>query len=283
MEPLTIQTPLSESKRELPVAEQGFAFHYAAEYYDRGWSVIPLTGKRPSLISWRQYQSERASLDQLRRWFCKGRANVGIATGLVSGLVVVDCDTPVDTNYWRQHYPPSPLVVSTGGGGAHIYYRHPAGETIGNRVRLLSRQIDLRGEGGYVVAPPSQHPSGGFYQWESAGHYRLDDVPYFSADWIRAESDSVLPSRASRSAVLQPRTYIRSIQAISGQGGHNQTFRAACVLRDAGLSPEEALCEMVLWNETNAVPPWSTRELLHKVQSAFQAPATNHGKESTHE
>lgn len=76
--------------------------------------------------------------------------------------------------------------------------------------------------------------------------------------------------------IRRPRSYIRTIHAISGQHGHNQTFRAACKLRDAGLTPEEALCELVIWNRTNATPPWSVQELLHKVQSAYQPRGNRH-------
>lgn len=162
------------------------------------------------------------------------------------------------------------MAVLTGGGGAHFYYRYPEGETIGNRTGLFSRRIDLRGEGGYVVAPPSKHPNGTRYQWLSAGDYQLESLPFFSPEWYLEKKPQAKARTPSRS-VKRPANYIRSIRAVSGEGGHNQTFRAACVLRDAGLSPEEALCELMLWNETHASPPWSPHELLHKVQSAYHA------------
>lgn len=62
--------------------------------------------------------------------------------------------------------------------------------------------------------------------------------------------------------------YIAHIRAISGQGGHNATFRAACKLRDSGLGEAEALAALVEWNETNAQPKWTVKELLHKVDDA---------------
>lgn len=262
-----INTDLSSGEVTLTTPARNFSYHFAAEYFDRGWSVIPLTGKRPALSSWREFQTKRASLDQVREWFGESSANMGIVTGRLSELVVVDCDSAKDAEYWRQTFPKTPLAVRTGGGGTHFYYRYPADETIGNRAGLLSRRIDLRAEGGYVAAPPSLHPSGSDYQWLSGSDYRLSDMPYFSPEWI-------IDKNASRSAVRSvehPRSYIRSIRAISGKGGHNQTFRAACILRDAGLTPEESLYELILWNETHASPPWSARELLHKVQSAFQS------------
>ena len=63
--------------------------------------------------------------------------------------------------------------------------------------------------------------------------------------------------------------YIRRIHAKAGEGGHNATFRAACKLRDAGLSEEEALCVLTDWNETNASPPWSAADLVHKIRSVY--------------
>jgi len=65
--------------------------------------------------------------------------------------------------------------------------------------------------------------------------------------------------------------YIAKIRAVSGNGGHNVTFRAACCLRDAGMDEAEALLTMLQWNKTNAEPRWSDLELLHKVRDAMAA------------
>lgn len=239
----------------------------ACNYVEHGWSILPLHGKRPALPSWREYQSQIASVDQLQDWFCDPTRNVGIVTGRVSGLVVVDCDTTSDASFWRSQFPKTPMVVRTGGGGSHFYYRYPLSQDISNRAGLLNRRIDLRAEGGYVVAPPSRHPLGDYYRWEEEG-ISLNAIPEFSHDWIIGKSRSTMPS--GRATVQHPRSYIRTIHAVSGQQGHNHTFRAACKLRDAGLTPEEALCELIEWNATNASPPWTVRELLHKVQSAYR-------------
>jgi hypothetical protein len=64
---------------------------------------------------------------------------------------------------------------------------------------------------------------------------------------------------------------IRRIHANAGEGGHNATFRAACNLRAAGLSEDEALRVLSDWNETNASPPWSAADLIHKIRSAFDS------------
>lgn len=248
-------------------------FHFAAEYVDRGWSVIPLCGKQPAIASWLEYRSRRPTYDELQTWFGQSHGqdhNVGIITGRLSELVVIDCDRPEAIESWRQAAPSSPLVVRTGGGGAHIYYRMPKDDIVGNRVRVGGQALDVRGEGGYVVAPPSRHASGLLYEWTAPySDYSLDDLPRFDATWLARE-----PRRERRAAaehrVQHASAYIRKIVAVAGQRGHDQTYKAACILREAGLKPEEALAELVAWNETNAQPPWSLRELLHKVQSAYQ-------------
>ena len=240
----------------------------AVDYHARGWSVIPLRGKRPSIASWSQYQHHHPTTSDLRRWFSITDTNLGIITGRLSGLVVVDCDTWQDAQFWEQQFPPTPLRSSTGGGGVHYYYRYPKVYEVRNRVGLWARRIDLRGDGGYVVAPPSTHPNGNTYSWQENREATFDGVPVFSPFWIANDDSGLHESQTTRS-VRFPTSYLRTIRAVSGERGHDATFRAACILRDAGMTPEESLCELAIWNQSNADPPWSMRELLHKVQSAF--------------
>lgn len=247
----------------------GYAFHFASEYRERGWSVIPLQGKKPVLRSWKEFQSRRAAEAELRNWFSGSHndTNIGIVTGPVSGLVVVDCDTPQDVEFWTKKHPLSPLTVETGGGGLHVYYQMPS-VPVTNHAKILGRSIDIRGEGGYVVGPPSRHPqTGKAYAWQCNGDFSLECVPTFDCAWLGLDQDTTSDRCAVK--IKNGPSYIRTITAVSGEGGHNATFRAAYRLRDAGLSPEEALVELLAWNETNAEPPWSARELLHKVQSVY--------------
>lgn len=245
-------------------------FHDASEYLDRGWNVLPLHGKRPALVSWKELQNRRVSHDEVRNWFKDADINVGIITGAISRLIVIDCDTPTEVSYWRDHFPATPLVVRTGRGGAHFYYQTHPSLAIGNRVRIFGRAIDIRGDGGYVVAPPSRHPNGTFYAWEPMRGYCLDEVPHADPRWAAREDVTNAVRPPLHQAIQAPRAYIRQIRAVAGQRGHDRTFRVACILRDAGLSPEETLAELLCWNETNADPRWSPHELLHKVESVFK-------------
>lgn len=110
--------------------------------------------------------------DKIRKWWKKWpAANIGIATGEGSGVDVLDLDcaaaiadnglavlTNLEAVYGQVFAP----TVVTGGGGQHLYFRHEPG--VQNRAKMLPG-IDVRGDGGYVVAPPSAHKSGQPYAW----------------------------------------------------------------------------------------------------------------------
>lgn len=246
----------------------------AAELFlARNWSIIPLSGKRPALTSWKEFQTRRATPREVADWFSPRRlgvTGVGIVTGRLSRLVVVDCDTTVDAQHWQERFPPSPLVAFTGGGGTHFYYAMPADQEVRNRAGVFHRKIDVRGEGGYATAPPSCHPNGMPYRWATGESHPL---PPFDPAWVaHAISPLALPATHAALNCRNVAAYIMQIEAISGQGGHNATYRVACRLRDAGLSPDDALSLLGCWNETNAIPPWSEAELAHKIRSAYQSP-----------
>ncbi len=138
----------------------------ALDYASRGWSVIPLRpkDKRPLLREWKEYQSRRATEIEIREWWARNpAANVGVIAGAVSGLVVLDVDGKNGHESLKSlpgvEHDKAPVVVT--GKGFHAYYRHPGG-TVSNRAGMLPG-LDLRGDGGYVVAPPSVHPSGRVY------------------------------------------------------------------------------------------------------------------------
>jgi hypothetical protein len=158
----------------------------ARAYAARGWSVIPVQprGKRP-IVAWREFQQRIAGEDEIARWFGHWPdANVAIVTGRISGIVVVDVDTrhggpdSVADAERRHGRLPATVESATGGGGRHLYYAHP-GTPMANRVAMLPG-VDLRGDGGCVVAPPSVHPSGRRYAWvaqRAPGEVALAPLP----------------------------------------------------------------------------------------------------------
>ena len=98
----------------------------ALEYHRRGWSIIPIkTGtKKPSLKTWKQYQSTRPTEAQVRKWFVKGQHGIGIICGAVSGsLTVIDFDEAELYQRWKADHPDLAAALPTvqTGRGFHVY------------------------------------------------------------------------------------------------------------------------------------------------------------------
>lgn len=107
-------------------------------------------------------------------------SNIGIATGPVSSLLVVDLDGPEGAESWEHVCAGHTLATARvqTSNGTHLYFRSAL--TIGNTAKRLGPGIDTRGKGGYVVAPPSIHPSGKQYAW--SGKERVEQLPA----WLEA-------------------------------------------------------------------------------------------------
>ena len=138
----------------------------ALDYLARGWSVVIVQprAKRP-IVRWQTFQKRLPSEDRVRGWLAEHPdANLAVVTGGLSGLVVLDVDPRhggiASLERWeRDHGALPPTVESqTGGGGRHLYFAHP-GREVRNRAGLAPG-LDLRGDGGVIVVPPSIHPSG---------------------------------------------------------------------------------------------------------------------------
>ncbi len=153
----------------------------AALYYQSiGFSIIPIGSDKKPLISWKKYQTEKASPTEIERWFSiYPEMGIGIVTGKISGIVVVDIEKGGSSKGY-----PSTVTAKTGGEGFHLYYKHPGHEVPnGTRVRELT---DIRGDGGYVVAPPSKSTKG-LYEWIVS----IDDADFAEMpDWINKIKNS---------------------------------------------------------------------------------------------
>jgi hypothetical protein len=131
--------------------------------------VFPCKGKIPIT----QHGYKDASTDTRtigQAWNRHPNANVGLVTG---SLIVLDVDGPEGAKSLEaleaQHEPLAPTLSASTGRGVHRYYRCPEGVTIGNSAGKLGTGVDVRGRGGYVIAPPSVHASGKRYEWIAEG------------------------------------------------------------------------------------------------------------------
>ena len=157
----------------------------ALTYARRGWSVVPMhtpgthgcscrrpecpgEGKHPR-ISWEAQMHDAATEETVAEWWERWPdANVGVITGSLSDVVVVDVDprnggdATLQAIEDRRGPLPATTVARTGGGGWHHWFS-VGGERLPSRV--IGAGVELKGEGGVVVAPPSMHASGTAYRW----------------------------------------------------------------------------------------------------------------------
>jgi len=142
---------------------------YVWLYYEKGFSIIPLGSmgnlKAPSLNEWRQYQEKRATKEEIQKWIDDGLfVGIGIIGGTISNnLAVIDFDDdniPKEIGLKLDKIQENGNWVVKTGKGYHIYCRDSKSVKT-RKVALCS--MDLKAEGGYVVAPPSMHESGNKY------------------------------------------------------------------------------------------------------------------------
>ncbi len=249
--------------------EQEF-FVAALDYAKRGWQVFPCRagGKEPAISrsdGGRGHKDATWDPEQIRAWWAAHPdRNIGIRTGAVSGLVVIDVDPHKHgdesmADVIQKHGPlPETITVRTGSGGTHHYFAHPGG-FIKSRVNLLPG-IDVRGDGGYVLAPPSQTEKP--YVWiVPPGRNGVVPLP----DWFR----DVL-----RHGPPVPRRELhRQLHELEQTGVHhgarNETL-ARLVGRWISLGYDEDRIHQVAfaWN-TKGIPPLDDWEVSKVVASVL--------------
>jgi putative DNA primase/helicase len=192
-------------------------------------------------------------------WNTVPGANIGVATG-ASNLVVVDIDPKKDgfTSWKALNIPVNTLICKTGSGGAHLYFTAPEGDSLPNTAGKLGKGIDTRGNGGYVVAPPSVHPNGTPYTW-------YNDLPI-----------TQLPPQLL-TLLRQPGGAGAAPDATILEGTRNEELsKVAGRLRAQGLSHDEGLIALLNANLKRCAPPLSKAEVTTIRDSAWKYPAGEH-------
>ncbi len=238
----------------------------AQRYLARGWSILPLGAreKRP-LVGWQPLQISRATAEQVSDWFSRWPdANIGVVTGEISGLIVLDIDPKHggDASFDRLEQQfgrfPATIEATTGGGGRHLYFAHPGG-VIRNRAGL-AQGIDLRGDGGYVVAPPSIHMSGRPYVW-AAGHSPEEIALAVLPRWILLRSGG---ARARRTLS----DWRRLVHEGVPEGQRNSSIASlAGHLLWHQVDPEVVLELLLAWNRMRCRPPLDDAEVAQVVSN----------------
>jgi len=281
-------------------------------YAEDGWPVVPLhsiqdgacTCKRSGCSSPGKHPRTRHGLRDAttnpaaiagwwRRW---PTANIGVVTGAVSGMIVLDIDPRHGgdeslAELIRQHGElPERVEAQTGGGGRHLIFAHP-GDEVPNRANIRPG-IDVRGDGGYIVAPPSVHISGRAYSWRP-GHAPDELKPAPMPTWLRdllterrdggqqqRPTEPPVPhnSKGDELARLVTAAAQYVLQAASATEGNRNTaafnlaghlFAFETDTTRLRLSEPQVLDLMRAWNHHNT-PPLGETELAQVVSSAFR-------------
>jgi hypothetical protein len=240
----------------------------ALDYLSRGWSVLPFrAGDKRPLIAWTEYQHRRPTAAEVQAWFRETpNANVGIVTGEVSGVIVLDIDPSHGgaeslSRIEREHGPlPRTVEAVTGGGGRHLYFAHPR-RLLRNRVALVPG-IDVRGDGGCVVTPPSLHHSGHRYRWAS-GHEPQNCPLAPLPPWLAAQAGEHSEHAA------HPLSYWRKrLTGGAAEGERNNTIASLTGhLLWHGVDPEVVLELLLSWNRVRCRPPLPDEEVIRTVDS----------------
>ncbi|ADX73380.1 MULTISPECIES: bifunctional DNA primase/polymerase [Actinomycetes] len=244
-----------------------------------GVPVFPcvVEGKRP--LTRRGFLDASSDPEQVAAWWSRTpNANIGIPTGAPSGVVVVDVDVhgPHDGRAAFQRATDAGLVdgagllVRTPTGGAHVYF--PA--TPGREQRswqAATAGVDFRGDGGYIIAPPSRRIIDG-----SVCRYEVADIAAHSVGHVDAarlrdflDPRPVAPLRASSGSMDEDAERLATWVAGRGEGERNRgLFWAACRLAENGVSPAEALDALGAAAQSAGL---GDREITTTVRSAYRA------------
>ena len=226
------------------------------DYVDTGWSILPVkpSEKRPYMTNWLQYTKTKATRENVINWFSSlTGAGVGMVTGKISNIVVLDvecyCPTPIEEILKKY---PTQLISRTGSGGYHLFYQYPQNVTrVSNRVRIFEG-ADLRADGGFIVLPPTVHPSGNRYEWVQKGTPMA-----FPMSLLDVESK---PSVTNEGWVTE------ALRGVS-EGGRNDTCaRLAGYLFKKGIAYDIVEALILDWNERND-PPLPVNEVRTTLKS----------------
>jgi len=232
---------------------------FAKAYAGMKWQSFPCVPKdKKPMVKWADVATAEENM-LVGWWDLTPAANIGIACGKRSGIVVVDVDADHDgyetlaelaINYGA--LPETPMT-KTGSGGRHIFFKHP-GIEIRNSAGKLGRGIDIRGDGGYVVAPPSIHPNGNKYEWiVKPSQCPLADMPEWMIELLQ-----------ERNVITEPQPGTGHI--ISGER-NNALTKFAGAMRRKGADEDTIFLALKDHNRKICQPPLTDGEVLQIARS----------------
>lgn len=242
-------------------------FDAALQYQQKGFPVIPIRPDKKPFISWQEFQSRKATEAEIKNWWSKWPdAMIGIVTGKISKLFVLDCDTQEAIEKIESMLPDGFLcpIAQTPRDGRHYYFTYPedANLTVGTQIMP---GIDFRGEGGFIIVPPSINGNGKAYQW-------LSGLSIFEAPRPPVYNNILLYIIEHEKGTLrgQQKTTITTNdnKYFSLGTRDNDLFHAAnCLIKGGSEIPfTKQVIEMLARNTT---PPFPENEINARIESAL--------------
>jgi hypothetical protein len=250
---------------------------FAKAYVQAGWGVFPLKAKDKLPLFpaahekgtkckgecgqlghglWDATHEENMAVGW---WDTLPSANIGIACGKDSGIVVLDVDAGHGgfdslTELIMKHGAlPATPVSKTGSGGEHIFFKHP-GIEIRNSAGKLGKGLDIRGDGGYVVVPPSIHPNGNIYEWVvRPSQTEIQEMPEWMIELLKENNPPTTPKGEGEQVVIGERNVY--LTQIAGS------------MRRKGLSEDSIFAALQIHNREKCVPPLPDGEILQISRS----------------
>jgi len=235
--------------------------------------------KRPAVAGWTQFQKRLPTEAEVKGWFTQNPdANIGIITGKISNLCVFDLDSD-DAQKYAEEQGGFPLTVKAlSSKGPHYYMTYPDFEVRPSVNHQL--KIDIRAEGGYIVAPPSIHGSGVAYTWDedlSLFNFNTAACTPWMIDFLKEVSKKDAPEKKKASnknnAVAIPvapfkNDYAELLKNGCSEGSRNDSsIRLVGHLFGKNLDAEEIWELIKDWNHSKNTPPLDETELRDIVNS----------------
>ena len=239
----------------------------ALQLAEQGCAVFPLVPGKKNPLTKDGFKSATTDSGQIRKWWKQHpQANIGIATG-ASGLTVIDGDVkngddPVGSLMNLalangHHFPPETLRAATPSDGWHLYFHAPEGVEIRNSAGTLGPGLDVRGEGGYVVAPPSVI-DGKSYSWINGPDEPIAALP----DWL---AEATIAEGKQREAPAKNDV----LEGVPEGKRDDELFRYACSLQARGVPKNEALI-LIEQAASKCIPPFNVTTARLKVETAYR-------------
>jgi hypothetical protein len=237
------------------------------------YSVFPVSADKKALIKWEPYQKKLPTEEEVNTWWSKWPdANIGIATGIISGLSVIDIDEPdIGLPALAELIPDSIVfpVSKTPSGGEHWYFQCTDAR-IRNNAKIVPG-CDLRANGGYVVAPPSVNSNGKSWRWKNDLKPTKIALPYLPKAYIEYINKHVLirgDYKGGNECVDKPMS--TNVYTMFQQGKRDEDLFHVANCLAKGKMPKEEVSQVIEKLALSCNPPFDLKEVPAKIESAFK-------------